>query len=432
MPSESDKLKSLITARGVIKASITRFSEYLKRTDINVNELDMRITKLESDFRKFENVQEAIEVLDSDNDHEDYRITLEDKYFACLSQAKAIQKSNSVTQTEIRLKPIGLPEFSGKYEDWLHYRDTFNSLIANNQSLNDLQKMHYLVDSLKGEAARLISSLELSASNYESALSILKSRYENKRIIMQKHVNAIFNLQPIKTESFYNIRKLIDDCQIHIRALNSLGLPTQHWDTLIINILANKLDLNTRNIWENYPIASDFPTFNELSECLSERSRVLEATHSNTSKPPHFNNRVTLHTSSTNSNPCKCCKKEHRLYQCEKFSNMSQQQKWQFIKAQRLCSNCLTQNHKHSECKSKHNCRTCKKRHHSLLHDDSQNAASSSKSSSESSNVESLHAAHNTSNMTNETLLSTAVVAIVLPNHTTYNARSPTRLWLAN
>jgi len=62
----------------------------------------------------------------------------------------------------IRLLTIELPKFNGDIAEWLGFRDTFQSLIHNNETIDPIQKFHYLKVALEGNAAQIIKSLEFS------------------------------------------------------------------------------------------------------------------------------------------------------------------------------------------------------------------------------------------------------------------------------
>lgn len=65
---------------------------------------------------------------------------------------------------------------------------------------------------------------------------------------------------------------------------------------------------------------------------------------------------------------CIFCKSEtHNIYSCPSFAAFSVMQRFEFVKAQRLCLNCLVAGHMVSKCKAS-KCRVCSKPHHSLLH----------------------------------------------------------------
>ncbi|KAJ8868752.1 hypothetical protein PR048_030292 [Dryococelus australis] len=82
---------------------------------------------------------------------------------------------------------------------------TFQSLIHNDTSLSDIQKFHYLISSLQGDAADVIDSLDTSAQNYTTAWTILR---ESLRI--KEHVSALFNLPQVERESVTCLRQLLN------------------------------------------------------------------------------------------------------------------------------------------------------------------------------------------------------------------------------
>lgn len=72
----------------------------------------------------------------------------------------------------VKLPKIDLPTFHGDYHSWLGFKDTFNSLINSDDSIDSISKFHYLRASLKDNAASTISGLDFCADNYQSAWKI--------------------------------------------------------------------------------------------------------------------------------------------------------------------------------------------------------------------------------------------------------------------
>ncbi|XP_045479871.1 uncharacterized protein LOC123684598 [Harmonia axyridis] len=87
------------------------------------------------------------------------------------------------------------------------------------------------------EAANVLTALEVSEANYDKAWDLLCERYENKRVIIQTHLNSISDIQNIQKESHILLRSIIDTVNQHLRSLESLGLPVDKWDTIIIHLL---------------------------------------------------------------------------------------------------------------------------------------------------------------------------------------------------
>ncbi|KOC61201.1 hypothetical protein WH47_07100 [Habropoda laboriosa] len=103
----------------------------------------------------------------------------------------------SNTPIRANLPVIQLPSFDGNYNDWIRFRDTFLSLIHNNEQLEDVQKFHYLQSLLKGPAARIVQSIGISESNYRTAWDAVKARYENSAALKRHHVHALLDLPAI-------------------------------------------------------------------------------------------------------------------------------------------------------------------------------------------------------------------------------------------
>ncbi|XP_039306398.1 uncharacterized protein LOC113005704 [Solenopsis invicta] len=77
---------------------------------------------------------------------------------------------------------------------------------------------------------------------------------------------------------------------------------------------------------------------------------------------------MTASTASTIS--CPLCNASHYVNKCAQFLNRSPSQRVEVVKQAKRCLNCLSTKHATQSCPSKYSCRTCQKRHHTLLHVD--------------------------------------------------------------
>ncbi|XP_011164066.1 uncharacterized protein LOC105198908 [Solenopsis invicta] len=209
-------LSSLRRQRGTIKGSCTRIETFVNSvnrvsSDIRA-QLDERRARLDALYVEYCKVQSQLEALD-ESEVED-RIAFEDViYSLCAKLRQLLQadeyRSNTRASTpgskrvesesaaHVRLPKLNLPTFSGKYEEWFPFRDTFTSVIHNNKSLSDIQRFQYLRASLTDKALDIVKTLEISDSNYDLAWNILRDRYDNKRLIVQTHIKAIFELPAV-------------------------------------------------------------------------------------------------------------------------------------------------------------------------------------------------------------------------------------------
>lgn len=72
---------------------------------------------------------------------------------------------------------------------------------------------------------------------------MLRQRYDKKRLIVQKHIKAIFYLPAISKENYSSLRSLIDGVLKHKRALKVLDRSMGEWDDLLVYLITNKLDM---------------------------------------------------------------------------------------------------------------------------------------------------------------------------------------------
>jgi hypothetical protein len=91
----------------------------------------------------------------------------------------------------IKLPVISLPTFDGNSCSWLQYRDTFEALIVNNNTLSNVQKFHYLIASLNNEAKDLIANLHVTNENFLVAWQLVIQRYNNKRLRAMMHAKHL-------------------------------------------------------------------------------------------------------------------------------------------------------------------------------------------------------------------------------------------------
>ncbi|XP_018378048.1 PREDICTED: uncharacterized protein LOC108770819 [Trachymyrmex cornetzi] len=441
-----DRLKKLKIRRGQLKALCTRAHNTLTSnviSELNTAQLSERKAKIEATWSQFDEVQSEIEELLDSADmletHELDRNEFEETYYDITSRFQELiisrgATSNPVTETRpaninrnrvsgtsLKLPKIDLPSFSGSYEEWYPFHDTFQSLIHRDRSINEIQKFHYLKAALKGKAAELVQSLEMSADNYEQAWQMLIKRYDNKRLIIQKHLRALFKLPSVTKENFNALRQLVDGVLKHIRALKAMGRPTDSWGDLIIHLVTGKLDHNTNKEWEDSITGNDIPTLQHLTEFLEHRCHTSEAINR---KGSSLQTQVKVGQAkvsalvSTKTASCQRCKKDHQIYSCKQFLDLSPEDRLNFIKEAKLCWNCLkASSHTARNCRYG-NCKTCGKRHNSLLHisgdkSETKVSESSNQTTTQQGNASTTNVAHTTmSNVTSQVFLSTALVNV--------------------
>nr|XP_053600617.1 uncharacterized protein LOC128669669 [Plodia interpunctella] len=392
-------VKDLTKRRASFKGRVTVFTNYLFTiskpiTESVARELQLRLGKLESLYEKYDDVQLQLECSAENMESKlTERAEFEKFYYKALTDAQGILNefnkshttkkcSNGNSNRLVKLPTIQLPKFSGSYDNWLEFRDTFTSLIHCNREIDEINKFHYLRASLEGSAAVVIHSVQFSASNYAIAWKLLCERFDIKRLLIQNHISALFNLEVITKESSIILKRLIDQLNKNLRALEALGEPVTYWDTLLIYIVTQKLDQRSYREWEEYKgnlgrdVSINFEIFLQFLRNRADLLETLELSRSNQSigliKPiPKLKSMLAQNSFNARSenSPQLCCKcqGEHALNNCPQFLALSNEARFETLPSFKVCFNCFKSGHFANTCK-KPGCRICKRRHNVLVH----------------------------------------------------------------
>lgn len=271
-----------------------------------------------------------------------------------------------------KLPAIKIPKFNGDYKEWKPFVDIFVNVIHNNPHLSNVERMQYLLYHLEGDARKVISHLQLSSANYHTAFSLIQARFNNNRRIITSYINTIMDINKVEYRSQADIIMLYDTLKECLEALRALDCQTDSWGPIIVCITIRKLDSESLRIFEeSLSTPREMPTIEELLHFLEKRYQVLDCiSNSKQSKvyPPNHKKKV-FHTSTKKG--CLLCNKDHGLYHCNDFKKMSVDERLNFVAKKGLCENCLS--HKqNSKCLTKKSCFFCQKKHHTLLHHNTQ------------------------------------------------------------
>ncbi|CAG9568034.1 unnamed protein product [Danaus chrysippus] len=343
-------VKELIKQRGHIKARVTLFEKYLKPlleckeiSLVQVNELRLRLSKIRDLSCTFDDIQSQIEMLDEDTSKQmQEREFNENIFFRLSAEAQSLidffenknklesSSNKSRPNCHLKLPPIKITPFNGEANKWLSFRDTYVSLVHNNETIDDVNRFHYLKTYLEGPASAVINSVSVSSDNYSLAWKLLCERYDNKRLLINEHIKCLFSIESLTKESHSGLRNLIDTLSKNLNALHILGELTDKWDTLIIFLASAKLDSVTSRKWEEYRSNKDAPTLDDFYDFLRKRSMVLETM--NVNKPSKVDKRLSfsntksfLSSSIESPSPsaqCLLCKQNHKLYECNTFKSL--------------------------------------------------------------------------------------------------------------
>ena len=390
-------MEKLKESRGICRGKVTRLFNYASTCvdtpenqpkDLSIDILTAKTERLKECWTELNLIQSEIENSCTSEDllaeHESYMASCEELYDKTVALFKRAQRnimpktSPSATplsqvgvkssDAHVQLPKIDLPKFRGNYIEWVQFHDLFHALIHQNSSLTPAQKLQYLKLCLEGDASTLIENLSISDANYPIAFELIKNRFDNKRRIRQAHFKALFDQRVLKSESAQALRTLHDVTLRNVMALTVIDENVQYWDSVLVYLISEKLDPESRTRWESESINEKNPKFSDLLKFINNRAQVLEISSGSCSDRERTKSKTSIFSHlMTSNNPCPLCKDSHKLYKCAKFLQMNVKTREEFVRTNKLCFNCL-QRHLVSECSSSNTCRICKGKHHSLIH----------------------------------------------------------------
>ncbi|XP_015125559.1 uncharacterized protein LOC107047313 [Diachasma alloeum] len=228
--------------RILIQASRAKFIESLKAESVAGNVNEFTVTELQSKLDMLENHWSMFDALHlklltaKDNEEVlDHAYVKEGVYDKCLvtysaarttfmglikgldesiDLSESFRRPSATTQsaqvTQRQLPKISLPTFSGEFSEWTPYKDLFLSMVVGNPSLSTVEKFHYLLTSLTGEAKQLISTLPVTQDSFMPAWNTLLSRYDNERLLISTQLEKLFSAPKVVNRSAREFNVLLN------------------------------------------------------------------------------------------------------------------------------------------------------------------------------------------------------------------------------
>lgn len=395
--------KLIAKQKNLRKAILVQAEDFAStsHTSILEDEAHSGLNLLEKRWAKFEDNNAELEELNANGELDSEAYFLEDwyqeicraylKFHGALlraSKASSSRGASSAASTinssectnQATLPKLPLPKFSGRYEEWVSFHDRFQSLVDGNTTLAQVDKLQYLISCLSGDAAMVIANIPIQSDNYTRAYEKLRSRYENKRSIVNAHLDTLFSLKTVTRKCAKSLEQVRSTVANTIEALTALGGSPKDWDYFLVYLISKKLDSETQEAWElSIGASTEPPTYSSLDEFLASRVRGLESLGARASAAPgkpqperqsHAPSRgARVHTVSPASVSCPLCPEQHLLFQCEQYRSKTPQQRHRFLQENKRCYNCLSNSHNSQACRSEKRCNTCRRKHHSTIHD---------------------------------------------------------------
>ncbi|GAB0095822.1 uncharacterized protein DMENIID0001_112520 [Sergentomyia squamirostris] len=290
------------------------------------------------------------------------------------STVKSVPETSKSDKIKVKLPTLNLPTFSGGYAAFPAFKDLFTSAVIVREDLSDSQKLQFLKTTLSGDAEKIIKHFAPTDENFKPAWDLLVKRFDRKGALAAELINKFVDMPTIKAENENeaSTQKLMIEGEEILRLLEVNNVGKDAW---IIQLFLRKLGPKAVEWWarESTP---EKQTVNHFIECITKFLDTLTITQSSsekstkTKKDPPATKKSTSCSTTSDVTQLKCphCNADHSIYKCQKFFQLPVTERWERVKALKLCTNCLRTGHMNNKCVSHNVCRKCCQHHNTLLH----------------------------------------------------------------
>ena len=307
----------------------------------------------------------------------------------------AIQGNSTSKNTEgakVKLPKLELKSFSGNYQEWQSFWDTFQSAVDGNAGISPIEKFTYLKSCVTSTAESAIAGLPLTADNYKVAIDILKDRFGKPQLLISNYMDALLKLPSVNSvHETKKLRELYDKIEINIRGLNTLGVESQSFGNLLVPIIMEKIPSELRLIVSRKFGSEETWNLDALLNALKtelearERCTAMKTSGSNGNTPRYEQYKArskqpfstsALYTGNEEFTPhCIFCKKNHKSINCMTITEPKTRRT--ILRRSGRCFVCLKSGHISTNCLSKAKCFNCDGRHHVAICERTKNVPSS-------------------------------------------------------
>lgn len=296
------------------------------------------------------------------------------------------QKGNDMRRFMARQSSFReLIPFSGAPEEWPGFITDFEESTAQCE-FSDAENMARLRKCLKGKAREAVHSMLLIPENLRHVLEVLEISFGRSDQIIYSLIEKAKSIASPKENSPEMIIDFFNAVNNMVNTMKTLRKNAHLMNPQLIRELVNKLPMHYKIKWGKYMLkCGNEVTLNDFADWLRKCAQVASLVgptnvptydHSNwkqttVANKTGFKKPTVLLTNTIDKESCKFCdKSSHTIEECDKFKNLSSDERWSWITKEKRCFRCLTKGHRKFTCKSKKVCGIdgCKSKHNALLH----------------------------------------------------------------
>ena len=372
--------------------------DLVDNNQISLVELNIKIERLQEDFRSVEKLWSKWEEKLVEDDSPDFANIADNVWYkfqnefrdnmhkfdlhkAILAEAKATS-AGAILPSPIKLPQIKLLTFGGNALDWENFWQCFKTHIHENPGIPNVSKYQYLADNLTGHPRKIVDNFRATSDGYEGAIASLLDLYANPN--HQRNI-AFDKLLKLRTPqaNYTSILEFRIEVEGLCNQLTELKVDTEH--PIISRIIQNRIPEDLMQ--KIYKETQLYPTLKDIQQGLKvilERNDFGKGPVEQVKNPNKGKPTTTVKATATTAKPnsdkaeqpatttpgtikgCVYCGGGHAAWRCTRYTDLPSR-KAQLSKLGR-CSYCCRTHA--GPCAKLAPCNRCHRAHHTWLHVD--------------------------------------------------------------
>ena len=273
-----------------------------------------------------------------------------------------------------------LPKFSGTIKDWPLFLAVFKR-TTQLASIDDVTNVGRLTKALEGEARSLVMDQLTYGLSPAEIIETLKRRYGREDEVLTTLTSDLLAFPVLSGLKDSRLQSFAIALKTYVAQLKSLGMERELKSNFVESMLLKKIS-NIQSWyarWTRLKRDEIDKDIEGLATFVMEQYEALPPIPASDTKIESGSGlkprarAINLHSlvSEKDVKVCSACEGDHELPDCNDFLEANVNDRWEFVKAEKICFACLaSKEHRANECPLQRNCTEpgCDRPHHLLLH----------------------------------------------------------------
>ena len=171
---------------------------------------------------------------------------------------------------------VQLPRFDGNPRDWPRWIGLFRTLMHDQKSLSQAEKMAHLQSSVTGLARQLIEGMLFDGSYYQAALETLMKRFGRECDIVQANLAAVFNAAPVRDMDVNSLERYHAAVHCAVKVLQNMAFTGDLHSTENLGRAVIKLPDGLKREWGKAVVEMEpaRPSLIDFDDWLDKQVRI--------------------------------------------------------------------------------------------------------------------------------------------------------------